>query len=135
MKNTLKNFVLALAVLLICAAVGLLVGCPIKKITGIPCPGCGMTRACLHALKLDFKGMLFWHPLCPLAAAVGAMFVFKDTKLGAKMWKCTPLLAGIAVLFLAVYAVRMAVLFPYTPPMDMEKNSFFVKILRKILLH
>ena len=29
-------------------------GCMFYHITGIPCPGCGMTRAYLAALRLDF---------------------------------------------------------------------------------
>ena len=39
------------------------VGCPIKYLTGISCPGCGMTRACLSALRLDFSAALYYHPL------------------------------------------------------------------------
>lgn len=39
--------------------------CIIKKITGLECFGCGMTRAVIAALRLDFKAafsyhMMFW---------------------------------------------------------------------------
>ena len=30
------------------------IGCVFRLMTGIPCPGCGMTRAWLAALRLDF---------------------------------------------------------------------------------
>ena len=31
------------------------IGCVFRLMTGIPCPGCGMTRAWLAALRLDFS--------------------------------------------------------------------------------
>ncbi|MDR0850900.1 MAG: DUF2752 domain-containing protein [Clostridiales Family XIII bacterium] len=42
------------------------VGCPIKLVTGIPCPGCGMTRAFLAAARFDFAEAFLYHPLFPL---------------------------------------------------------------------
>lgn len=37
--------------------------CPIRKFTGIPCPACGMSRALICFLKLDFKSSLHFHPM------------------------------------------------------------------------
>ena len=38
--------------------------CPIKYITGISCPGCGMTRAWLSLLlRGDLKAAFHYHPL------------------------------------------------------------------------
>lgn len=39
------------------------IGCPFLSITGILCPGCGMTRAIIRALRLDFAGAWLYHPL------------------------------------------------------------------------
>lgn len=39
------------------------IGCPIKFVTGVSCPGCGMTRAWLSALSLRFDEALSYHPL------------------------------------------------------------------------
>lgn len=44
-----------------------LFGCPLYRFTGLPCPLCGMTRAWLAALRLDFSAAFFFHPLFPLA--------------------------------------------------------------------
>ena len=30
--------------------------CPFKLLTGVPCPGCGMTRAYLHLFEGDIQG-------------------------------------------------------------------------------
>lgn len=35
---------------------GLWIPCPIHTLTGLDCPGCGVTRMCLALLRLDFSG-------------------------------------------------------------------------------
>ena len=40
--------------------------CPFRYATGIPCPGCGMTRAYLLVFEGDFAGAFAMHPLWPL---------------------------------------------------------------------
>ena len=37
--------------------------CVCKFLLGIPCPGCGMTRAWLCAIKLDISGAFRLHPM------------------------------------------------------------------------
>ena len=45
--------------------------CPFRAISGIPCPGCGMTRAFLALAEGDFLGALRFNPLSvPLFAAL-----------------------------------------------------------------
>ena len=50
--------------------------CFFKAMTGIPCPGCGMTRALFAAARGQFKRAFYFHPLFPAApvfvAGVGA---------------------------------------------------------------
>ena len=36
--------------------------CPFKALTGIPCPGCGMTRAMLSITKGDLQGAIGYNP-------------------------------------------------------------------------
>lgn len=38
-------------------------GCPFRFLTGISCPGCGMSRAVAEALTGDFKEAFLFHPL------------------------------------------------------------------------
>ena len=40
--------------------------CPLRLAIGVPCPGCGLTRATLAGLTLDLEGLLHYHPLAPL---------------------------------------------------------------------
>lgn len=37
------------------------IGCLFKRVTGIPCFGCGMTRAVTAALRLDFRMAFEYH--------------------------------------------------------------------------
>jgi hypothetical protein len=47
-----------------------LVLCPFRRITHLPCPGCGMTRALLALLRGDLHSALAVHPLSPFVAVL-----------------------------------------------------------------
>lgn len=43
--------------------------CLFRRLTGIACPGCGMTRALAHLAKGEWAAAVRDHPLAPLLAA------------------------------------------------------------------
>ena len=43
--------------------------CPLRALTGVPCPTCFLTRATTAALSGDLQGSIHWHAFGPLAAA------------------------------------------------------------------
>jgi hypothetical protein len=49
--------------------------CPMASSFGIPCPGCGLTRATLALLHGDVRGALHFHPLVWLLAPLFVGFV------------------------------------------------------------
>ena len=58
LKNDIKNYwigILLAIIYLIIASLLFHNVCPSKLILGLPCPGCGLTRACLHIITLDIK--------------------------------------------------------------------------------
>ena len=47
------------------------IGCPFRRVLGIPCPACGMTRSLGALLRLDFAASFAYHPLTlPLLAVL-----------------------------------------------------------------
>jgi hypothetical protein len=42
------------------------VACPIRKVLGIPCPSCGMTRSLISLVRGDWLGSLQYHAFGPL---------------------------------------------------------------------
>lgn len=58
--------------------------CIFRRITGYPCPGCGMSRACLAALQFKFDEAFEYHPLfflVPIMLFIGIVSIYdKNTK-------------------------------------------------------
>lgn len=95
--------------------------CPFRFFTGIPCPGCGMTRAYITLLEGDVMGAFAFHPLWPLIPVAGvllAVFHGEKRKLGRNLtvWVTVLLMIG-------VYLYRVFVL--HDPVLAFEpENSF-----------
>ncbi|MDR3293767.1 MAG: DUF2752 domain-containing protein [Clostridiales bacterium] len=104
--------------------------CPIRLLTGMPCPSCGMTRANLAFLRLDFKGAFLMHPLFILgdiAFLLPILFTWKPRLAKTKAVRVSSIIVIAA--FIVAYVVRMVRLFPDTPPMDYFWNSVIGRII------
>lgn len=80
------------------------IGCPIKYLTGVSCMGCGMTRAYLSLLRLDFASSFRYHPLFPIPAIAAVLFLFRS-RISQKIVKV--LLFTTIVLFSIIYLLRI----------------------------
>jgi len=49
--------------------------CAFFRLTGIPCPGCGLTRACLLLLTGDVPASIRFHAFAPIFIALIAMLI------------------------------------------------------------
>lgn len=79
--------------------------CIITFLTGCSCPGCGMTRAYISLLRLDFKGAFYYHPLWPFVPVFGLGFLVSYIKKLDRLMSV--LVALAAVLLVAVYVYRL----------------------------
>lgn len=79
-------------------------GCPIKWLTGVSCPGCGMSRAAAALLKCDFKTAFYYHPLIFFMPFFAAVFILQK-HIPKKTVSAFALL--FVLLMVSVYIYRM----------------------------
>ena len=79
------------------------IGCPILYLSGISCLGCGMTRAWLHLIKLDFSMALYYHPLFWLPP-IGFLGLLLKKRIPKKLY--TIGMYVIIISFIIVYILR-----------------------------
>lgn len=85
------------------------VPCLFKTFFGIPCPGCGMTRAYLSLLHLDFAAAFSFHPMF-WSVPILYLYILYDGRLFKNKRLNTGVLLAIGLGFLASY-IRALVLF------------------------
>ncbi|MDY5032676.1 MAG: DUF2752 domain-containing protein [Blautia sp.] len=52
--------------------------CPFRALFHKPCPGCGMTRAILACLRLDFQKAFQYHSLFPIVIITVIYLFFRE---------------------------------------------------------
>ncbi len=92
--------------------------CPLRAATGVPCPGCGITRAlCLCAHGRFIEAVTVYHPVVPL------VFLGLIAAAGFGLWRgkplpdriATPLVYVTVALLLAVWIARLTGWLPVPP--------------------
>lgn len=100
MNTTLKRFIKNLLVLFILIAIFYIldIGCIFKKLSGLSCPGCGMTRAWLSFLKGDIGKAFYYHPLFWMIIVIPAITLIRkrisDSLFNGILICCIVLLMG-----------------------------------------
>ena len=83
--------------------------CLFRRVTGRPCPTCGMTRSWNAVAHGDLRGGLRWHPFGPatfgaavLVAAVGPQALDRPA------FRSTPSVLALGAAWIVVWLVRLA---------------------------
>ena len=105
--------------------------CPMYAFTGIPCPGCGLTRAGICLLTLDLTGAFRMNPFIFPVAALLILWAVCRYILRKKIpfwliWCASAVLAAM-ILF---YIWRMIRYFPGQEPMDFYRENLLGRFLR-----
>lgn len=108
---------LGLAIALV-VLVGPFPTCFFKLAVGAPCPGCGLTRATLAMLQLDWAGVLRFHPLAPLVSPLLGWLLLRPALVRSGLvseerFRLSPratgwLAVGVILALWGVYVARLA---------------------------
>jgi hypothetical protein len=101
--------------------------CYFKAFFGIPCPGCGLTRAFISFFTGDYSAAFFYHPLFLAIPLVIMTVLFRKFSFLGRLYSSTYFWIIILVIFLGVYIVRIILFFPDTPPMDFNSHAVLIK--------
>lgn len=132
-KSDLKEYRIAIAMLCIYYIVGRVffrAFCPSVIVTGLPCPGCGLSRAVWFLVTGQPQRSFALHPLGLFWLLFILCFFINRYILGKKSNKTMiVLLAVLALATLILYCIRMAAFFPDRPPMSYTGRNLFEKII------
>ncbi|MDE0427545.1 MAG: DUF2752 domain-containing protein [Candidatus Poribacteria bacterium] len=89
-----------------------LIPCLFHLVTDVPCPGCGMTRACLAITQGHFEDAWHYHPFSFLIIGLAIGMAFFPIRLKNVWTRCSPstrnlITIGGIVLCLSVWIHRL----------------------------
>lgn len=97
--------------------------CPMVILTGIPCPGCGMTRAVFYLFTGRLHQSFFMHPMAIPIVCLIFYFLWNRYIIGRKVKGMVFLIGAAAVILILFYVWRMYLFFPDRMPyVYTEKN-------------
>ena len=106
--------------------------CVFQILFGIPCPGCGSTRAAVALIQGRFAEAFTYHPLIPLSLVILPYAVFRNVI--NRRWKIPAAEKYAVILIVAVYittyVIRMILFFPHTQPMVSLEGAIWPRIIR-----
>ncbi|PHS36141.1 MAG: hypothetical protein COA82_02370 [Alkaliphilus sp.] len=105
--------------------------CFSKNVTGIPCPGCGLTRAFESLIKGDVKSAFYYHPLfafIPITAVLAVLLRFSKSEKIKK--NVNYVLCFIIFLFVMLFLIRLVLYFPDIEPLNFYQEGILPRIFR-----
>jgi hypothetical protein len=84
-----------------------------------------LTRAFIGLARMDIRQAFAYHPLFMIVPFLPLVALRRiDAKLQSKLW------VAVIVLLVAVWGVRMFLLFPGTPPMVFNESSLLGRMIQ-----
>ncbi len=89
--------------------------CGLRRLTGVPCPGCGMTRGMVALVRGEGRRAVVFHPLSPILAAALLAFLGRSAYMaitGRSAWAWLPravpwLLGGSVAALVGLWVWRL----------------------------
>lgn len=103
--------------------------CPMVILTGLPCPGCGMTRSLFFLITGRIRQSIWMHPMGIPVACLILYFLWNRYLLGRNAKGMKFLIIAAIVLLVVLYCVRMYLFFPNREPYVYTEDNILSKIL------
>lgn len=97
--------------------------CPVVIVTGMPCPGCGMTRAVFYFATGQWERGWEMNPLGILWLALAVYFVVMRYWMGKRAKGVLQIGGCLVVCMLLLYGYRMYRYFPGEPPIAYSSGN------------
>lgn len=97
--------------------------CLSRVLIGIPCAGCGLTRAALLLLQGRFAESFALQPLLLLIPAGACLYLYEHYLSTSPRRYFTAYLLISLGLFVLLYLIRMKLLFPYQEPVQYDPDN------------
>lgn len=86
--------------------------CPVRLLFGVPCPGCGVTRAVLSVLRLDLPGAFAYNPAFPLIILLFLHGIHREVlvRKAGKRWNVkieAAVVTVFVVIIIGIYLFRL----------------------------
>ena len=106
--------------------------CPMQLIFGLPCPGCGLTRAATQLLTGHFTESFRMHPFLIAWILMAADWLL-SRYLFMRRAKELPILLGLVIAGMFVfYLYRMRMYYPHTEPMNPLMKGMIPSLAERI---
>jgi len=103
--------------------------CLSRTIIGLPCPGCGMTRALIAISHRDIIEALRLHPLSLMLVPFGGTLLLSPFSISARRFlEKRRLWQAVIAIFLVVYIIRMIMMFPSIEPMTLNEDAPLLRL-------
>lgn len=140
-KADIKEYGIAVAALLVYAVIVNLVFhafCPLIIFCGLPCPGCGVTRAAACLLTGRWQQAWQLNPMVFPIALSAVYFGWNRYLLGRKAIRIKAIVIALFVLMIVAYGVRMYLYFPNRVPYVYTDDNIlarFISFWRQMYLY
>ncbi len=88
---------------------GIGIPCPFRLLTGLQCPGCGVSRMCLALLRLDFKSAFGYNQaifcLAPILLFVFGRLLYLYIRYDKKQDRLTNVLSYFSIAVLVIFGI------------------------------
>jgi hypothetical protein len=104
--------------------------CVYRNVFGIPCPGCGLTRALGLLIQGEPLRAFALHPLYPLTILCIATILFRSRKPFMQLYHKRAFWTCSIILLVGLWIVRMVIYFPHHEPMTFHHQSIAEQLIK-----